>query len=230
MTGRVRSFLAVAEPVHQHLLAGHFVLPDLGRHVVDEALADPQAALVGVVVDAVGHAIRVGGDGAVPGDQRPVARGHAGWAGGASIGRVGVAFAEGVQPDHFFAQGDGFREQRGVAGEGQAQAGLHQIVLEAAGVAGMRHDGSQIGHDLFTADRRAELLCQAIQEGALDVGRGGLVVGPERKDAPAAPVIVMQVAGMSDVKLTPGPFVGVRSCRGRQENLLVREVLPEGWP
>ena len=177
--------LAVAEPVHQHLLARHLVLPDLGRHVVDEALADQQAALVGVIVDAVGHARRIGGDGAVPGDQRPVARGQARRTGGAAIGRVGVAFAEGVQPDDLLAHGDGCREQPGVAGEGQAQAGLHQIVLKAAGAAGMRHDGSQVGHDLLTADRRAKLLRQAIEEGALDVGRGGLVVGPEREDAPA---------------------------------------------
>ena len=139
--------------------------------------------------------MRAGSEGMAPslGDQRPIALGQARWAGGAAIGRVGVAFAEGVQPDNRFAEGNGFREQPGVAGEGQAQARLHQIVLEAAGVAGMRHDGSQIGHDLLTADRRAELLCQAIEEGSLDVGRGGLLVGPERKDAPTAPVIVMQV-------------------------------------
>ena len=36
--------LAVAEPVHQHLLARHFVLPNRWRHVVDEAFADEQAA------------------------------------------------------------------------------------------------------------------------------------------------------------------------------------------
>ena len=92
--------LAIAEPVNQHLLARNFVPPDLRRHVVDEALADQQAALRGVIVDAVGHALRVGGDGTVPGDQRPLSLGHARRAGGSAVGRVGIAFAEGVQPDH----------------------------------------------------------------------------------------------------------------------------------
>jgi hypothetical protein len=60
-----------------------------------------------------------------------------------------------VEPHHLAAERDGLGEQGGVCRERHAQAGPHQVLLEARREGGMRQDGGDVGHHVLGGDLSA---------------------------------------------------------------------------
>ena len=101
---------AVAEPLVEHILAGNLVIPHRRRDIVDEALADDETPLGGVVIHGLGQRLGRAGNGAVCGNDRPLVRRQARRPFRPAGGRVDEALAVAMQPDHFAPERDGLVE------------------------------------------------------------------------------------------------------------------------
>ena len=84
-----------------------------------------------------------------------------------------------MQPDHFGAERDGFGEQLRIGRQRNAQAGTDEIELETRREGRMRHDGSDVGHDILSRDRLAENLREVSKKCRLDVRLRRGAVEPE---------------------------------------------------
>ena len=106
--------------------------------MVDEAIADLQAAGAGIVFDAVREAVRVRRDGAFRGNDGTVGIPQTRWAAGSSRIGVGEAFSEAVEPDDLSPDLDRLSEERNIGGHREAQARLHEVGTKSRRVGRMR--------------------------------------------------------------------------------------------
>ncbi len=158
----------VAKPLRQDVLARDLISPDLRRHV--SRRTPPRCA---------------GGGSSCRRKSRPACgRDGLGWrhprgcaarlapraaAGGPSGSGIGEALAERVQPDHLAPEPGCFVKQGRVAGQRNAQAGLHEIGREARGIGGVRGDGGEIGDDIFRCHLAAVDFAKPRQHGRADI-------------------------------------------------------------
>ena len=102
-----------------------------------------------------------------------------------------------MEPDDGAPELRGFGESVPVGGERDAEARRGEVVLKTRGEGGMGRDRGDVGDDVFGADLCAVLLRQKGEQRWAHVGTRGFRVAPERKDAAAATVVVMQVGNQA---------------------------------
>ena len=142
-------------------------------------------------------------------------------------GRVDEALAVAMQPDDFAPECDCLVEQSFVGSERNAQAGAHEVGLEPRGEGWMRHDGRDIGHDIFRRDGSAERLRQRLQNFRAHVRLRRLGIRPERINAPPERAFVVMEVGDRSTKRKRWPRCWRMRVEPGHENLLIRPRLPD---
>ena len=108
--------------------------------------------------------------------------------------RISEAFAEGVQLNHFAAERGRLGEERGIGGERDAQAGLHQVGREAGRVGWVRGDGGDLGEQVLGGDRSALDILKLRDDGGSHVWGDAASISPERKGAaPKRALVVVKI-------------------------------------